>query len=52
MVKMERVIVENIIINSEIPYGYVTTFCLLNKITYTDKMMLVTRQEQYNEKER
>lgn len=27
-------------------------FCLLNKITYTDKMMLVTRQEQYNEKER
>ena len=25
---------------------------LLNKKTDTDKMMLVTRQEQYNEKER
>ena len=41
MVKMERVIVENIIINSEILYGYVTTF-----------LLIVTRQEQYNEKER
>ena len=31
MVKMERVIVENIIINSEIPYGYVTTFLLIEQ---------------------
>lgn len=31
MVKMERVIVENIIINSEIQYGYVTTFLLIEQ---------------------
>lgn len=31
MVKMESVIVENIIINSEIPYGYVTTFLLIEQ---------------------